>query len=188
MRKDKGFTLVEMLLVMGIIVILMSIGIAVGRYAIARSNRIQHQNAADELYRALLVFKNDNGFYPKVGNCGTCIEEEFFAEAMGYIGEKNYLEGYLGRGSFDGGTDATYYYYSDPSDSQLAIVCVSLGGIDDESQLGHYCIGDGIGYLPESAPINSKDIGNEEEDRDMVNSIRSFDQSDWVKDIGFSSN
>lgn len=188
MKKYKAFTLVEMLIVMGIIVILMAIGIAVGRYAIARSNRIQHQNAADELYRGLLNFKNDNGYYPEIGNCSSCIGEQFFAEVMGYRGTKNYLEKYISRGNFDGGTDATYYYYVDPADAQFSIVCVSLGGMDDESKLGYYCVGDGIGLLPREEPINGKQIASEDEDRDMVNVIRGFDQSDWKNDSGFASN
>lgn len=186
-RKYSAFTLVEMLIVMGIIVILMAIGISVGRYAILRANRIEHQSAADELFRTLMSFKNQEGYYPSIGSCGTCIEEQFFAEALGYKGEKHMLIEYLDENVFSGGSDATYYYYVDPADSQLALVCVSLGGIDDQNRLGYYCTGDGIGYIPYGNPLTSKVVGSELEDPYNVNVIRGLDASDWHTNEGFAS-
>ena len=49
-NKYKGFTLVEMLIVMGIIIILMVVGITAGRFAINRANDAAHRNAADQIY------------------------------------------------------------------------------------------------------------------------------------------
>ncbi|NLB12299.1 hypothetical protein GX830_02930, partial [Candidatus Dojkabacteria bacterium] len=55
-KSYKAFTFVEMLIVMGILIILMVIGIAAGRYAINRANRVAHQNAADQLYQTLQAY------------------------------------------------------------------------------------------------------------------------------------
>lgn len=172
---------------MGIIVILMAIGISAGRFALKRSSIIQHQSAVDDIYRALLNFKNEEGYYPRVGTCSSCVEEQLLAEVMGYKGEKFYLENYIDGGDFDGGTDATYYYHADPVDGQLVVVCVSLGGIDDDAGWGYYCAGDGIGFLPEGDPVNDKEIGSAEDDPSQVNVIRGMDASDWHKDDGFAS-
>lgn len=185
-KQYAAFTLVEILIVMGILLILVAVGITAGRYAILRANRIEHQAAAEELYETALRFKNDNGYYPRIGSCSSCIEEQFFAEALGYKGAKNFLEGYLEQTPFNGGTNATYYYYVEPIQAQFIIVCVSLGGIDDESNYGYFCTGDGLGFLPESDPLIGKEIGSEEDDPHSVSIIRSFDGSDWEKDIGFA--
>lgn len=186
-KKYKGFTLVEMLIVMGILVILMAVGIAVGRFVIRRATIIEHQAAVDEIYRGLLKFKQDNKEYPQIGSCYNCVDEQVLAEILGFKGENYLLENYIEEKPFNGGGDATYYYYVDPSDAQLVIVCVSLGGFDDENLLGYYCNGDGIGYLPYNQPLGNKQIPNETEDPYSVNIIRGFDASDWYKDTGFAS-
>ncbi|MGI6423502.1 MAG: type II secretion system protein [Candidatus Dojkabacteria bacterium] len=181
----KGFTLVEVLIVMGILIILIAIGIAVGRFAIQRANRVHHQDAVDQLYTALAKYKLDNKEYPRLGSCSSCIQEQFFAEALGLKGVKDILKPYYEEGVFDGGTDATYYYYVDEINAQFAIVCVSLGGIDDEAGLGFYCTGDGIGSQPPSSPLNDKNIDSES--TIDVNVVRGFDASDWKRDGGFAS-
>lgn len=185
----KGFTLIEVLIVMGILVILAAIGIGAGRYAINRADRIYHQDMADKLFEALVKYKLDYGEYPKLGSCGTCIEEQFFAEALGYKGVNAVLKPYIEDGTFDGGTDATYYYHVDPVSAQFVIVCVSLGGVDDETGRGHYCTGDGIGHEPTQNPLKVKETGSVESgDTENVNIIRGFDASDWYLDTGFAVN
>jgi prepilin-type N-terminal cleavage/methylation domain-containing protein len=185
--KYKGFTLIEVLIVMGILVILMAIGIVVGRYAIERANRIEHQDVAEKLFSSLVEYKMDNKQYPKLGTCSSCIDEQFFAEALGYKGTNFLLKGYYEE-LFEGGNDATYYYYVEPYNAQFVIVCVSLGGIDDEFNKGHFCTGDGIGILPEGDTLDTKNIGSEASgDVYNVNIIRGFDASDWYKDGGFAS-
>ena len=181
----KGFTLVEMLIVMGILIILMAVGITAGRFAIDRANRVQHQNAANNLYTALLKYKLDNGEYPRLGGCSSCIVSEFFSEALGYSGTNPVIKNYMEKGTFDGGTDATFYYHVDPYNAQFVIVCVSLGGIDDEFNKGHYCTGDGIGTEPVGNPLKDIDIGTVGDDLANVNIIRGFDASDWYLDRGF---
>ena len=185
MKRYTAFTLIEMLIVMGIIMILIGVGVAMSRWAIQRATRIEHQNAAEELYSALVKFRNEEGYFPQFGSGGTAIEEEFFAYALGYRGNNPILTPYLTEQEFVGGTDATYYYDVDDIDGQVALVCVSLGGIDDEGDKGFYCTGNGIGYLPQGGTqVTQQDI---EHDSPLAPIVRSLDDSDWVNKIGFAA-
>ncbi|MDD4381970.1 MAG: prepilin-type N-terminal cleavage/methylation domain-containing protein [Candidatus Dojkabacteria bacterium] len=184
-KKYKAFTLVELLIVMGILIILIAIGVLVGRFAIQRGQDVKHRDAARNLYAALVKYKIDNKRYPELGGL---IEEEFFAYALGFNGtpDQHILKSYLEEESgFDGGGDATYYYAVDEYDGQFVLVCVSLGGIDDENNRGFYCVGDGIGYLPESTPVTGQDIGSQESGDPLSVTVRSLDDSDWLNKEGF---
>lgn len=189
-RKYTAFTLVELLIVMGILVILIAVGILVGRYATLKSQDTRHKDAARKLYTMLLEYKNDNGSYPNLGNCSRCIREEFFARALGSTGteEEQVLKGYAGgEGGFDGGSKATYYYSVDSYDQQFVLVCVSLGGIYDEAERGYYCVGSGIGMLPEENPIPYNDVGSRSSGDPYGAVIRGLDDSDWdPRQGGFS--
>ena len=139
MKKQlKAFTLVEMLIVMGIIVILMAVGIASGRAALRNANKIEHQNAAEQIYQALQGYYADNREYPADMNVEALMGDTVLGE---YIDE------------FDGGSEAHYGYAVD-STQQEFLVCVTLGGADDESHLGVYCTGNGIGSI--NAAITEK--------------------------------
>lgn len=188
-QRYKAFTLIELIVVMGILIILMAIGIAIGRYAIQKSQDTYHKDAARNLYTALVKYKLDNKKYPELGNCGSCIEEEFFSYALGYNGtvDQHILVSYMEEETkFDGGGDATYYYAVDEYDQQFVIVCVSLGGVDDQTQRGFYCTGDGMGMLPEDSPILSSDIGSLESGDFSAISVLSLDDSDWRKKDKFT--
>ncbi len=147
-RKYSGFTLVEMLIVMGIIIILMAVGIAAGRFAIQRANDVAHQNAADQLFTAVQSYLTDEREYPTLEGL-----TNGWADALA---DGGILNEYLSIGEFRGGTDATYYYWTD---TRAALVCVSLGGFDDVDGRGYYCTGNGFGA--DGAPlINEKDVEN----------------------------
>lgn len=188
-KRYTAFTLVEMLIVMGILILLMAIGIAIGRYAIQRSQNVKHMDAARNLYSALIKYKLDHKAYPAIGTCNGCIEKEFFAYALGYNGTtSNYLlKPYSDEDSkFDGGSDATYYYAVDQDNEQAVVVCVSLGGVDDENNQGFYCTGDGIGILPEGNPITDNNIGSIKSGDPLALVVLSMDNSDWHQKDGFS--
>jgi type II secretory pathway pseudopilin PulG len=154
MRKYyKAFTLVEMLIVMGIIIILMAVGIASGRFAIRRANKIEHQNAAEQIYQALQSYYSDNREYPAQEPPETLLTTT--------------LDGYID--DFDGGSDATYYYETETT-GQIALVCVTYGGLDDINQLGAYCTGNGIGTVDEL------DINIEEKDMDYADSGTDYNE------------
>lgn len=139
MKKSfKAFTLVEMLIVMGIIIILMAVGITAGRYAINRANDVAHQNAVDNIYTALQAYYADNREYPEGG---TGAEVESFGDMTGTV-----LADYMDDGAFDGGTEATFYYEVDDLQQEV-LVCVSLfGTVGGNSRPGSfYCNGNGFG-------------------------------------------
>ena len=150
-RKYSGFTLVEMLIVMGIIIILMAVGIAAGRFAIQRANDVAHQNAADQLFTAVQSYLTDEREYPSL------VVDWSLALASGCTSSatQQCLEEYLSLGEFRGGTDATYYYWTD---EKSALVCVSLGGYGDEDGRGFYCTGNGFGATGAPAGITQKDV------------------------------
>jgi len=175
-RKEyKGFTLVEMLVVMGILVILMTMGIAAGRFAIQRANRVQHQSAADQIYQGLQAHYADFREYPSSADFGD------FASALGSGGV---LEGYVDQKGFDGGSDATYYYAVDDT-GQSALVCVTFGGLDDENDLGGYCNGNGFGVLPTSGStkVSSKELDDSEFNTQVISNAGggagAFIATDW---------
>ena len=171
---------------MGIIMILMGVGFAMSRWSIQRAGGIEHQNAAENLYSAMVKYYNKEQTFPLLGTGGTRIEEEFFAYALGYRGNNAVLLPYLSQEEFIGGSDATYYYDVDDTDGQVAIVCVSLGGIDDERDRGFYCTGNGIGFLPVTGTIRitQQDIAA---DSSMAPIVKSLDDSDWVNQEGFAA-
>jgi len=151
-RKYSGFTLVEMLIVMGIIIILMAVGITAGRFAIQRANDVAHQDAADKLFVAAQAYMTDMREYPDVKDWDVAIANDGNACA------DPCLEEYLSGGEFEGGTDATFYYWTD---TKSAVVCVSLGGIADEDDRGYYCSGNGISADGGPAGVDGKDIAPE---------------------------
>jgi len=149
MRKNlyEAFTLVEMLIVMGILIILMAVGITAGRFAINRANDVAHQNAVDQIYTGLQAYYTDNREFPVATETpGTMIV------AAGVLGD------YLDNGAFNGGTAATYSYIVS-ADQQVVLVCVSKGSTDDDKELGYYCNGNGFGSADVAGgAITSKDV------------------------------
>jgi type II secretory pathway pseudopilin PulG len=152
MRKEyKAFTLVEMLIVMGIIIILMAVGIASGRFAIRRANKIEHQNAAEQIYQALQSYYSDKREYPGKGASG---EDRLDPSELITINNTGELDEYID--DFDGGSEASYSYMVDAT-GQEVVVCVTYGGVGDANQLGMYCTGNGIGG-DVVADLDSKDL------------------------------
>lgn len=138
MRKNlyTAFTLVEMLIVMGILIILMAVGLTAGRFAINRANDIAHQSAVANVYEALQAYYADHREYPDAMN-----PQGLFSTTS------SPLYTYMDNGTFNGGTEATYHYFveSSANGKQAVLVCVSLGGKDDAKNLGYYCDGNGFG-------------------------------------------
>lgn len=149
-RLYPGFTLVEMLIVMGILIILMAVGITAGRFAINRANDVAHQNAVDKIYTAAQAYYTDNREFPTITDLEASMSESCEDASNDCIQE------YLDINEFTGGTEATYYYMVDATDQQEVLVCVSLGGAGDEKLRGFYCNGNGFGSL--SASVTSKEV------------------------------
>lgn len=177
-RHYKGFTLVEMLIVMGILAILMVLGITVGRFAIQRANRIAHQGAVNQIDQAMQAYYTVNRRYPSQSNCSTM--STLVTNKANCLGD--YIEG-----GWDGGSEASYYYATDDI-SQSFLVCVSLGGLNDELGQGFYCSGNNWGDSAASTGnVATKDV---EADSPGANDIKSFpvkgnwDGSAWTSGGG----
>lgn len=151
-RSYKAFTLIEMLIVMGILIILMAVGVAAGRFAIDRANEISHKNGATQLYQALQAYYTDNLKFPKTEMGGPA------ANFKTMLGANGVLLKYLDMGSFKGGSDATYYYFVD-GEQQSTIVCVTLGGVGDSGDKGVVCVGNGFGKIGAECGANTVTTG-----------------------------
>lgn len=145
-RTYQAFTLVEMLIVMGIIIILMGVGITAGRFAINRANDVAHQNAVDQIYQSLQAYYTDNREFPAL------------ATPSALLSEGGDLAEYSDSGAFDGGTDATYLYWVEDTQGQETMVCVSLGGEADINDRGVYCNGNSFGGDFVSGIVTEKTI------------------------------
>ena len=173
-RKYSAFTLVEMLIVMGILIILMAVGITAGRFAINRANDVAHQNAADQIYTAMQAYYTDNREFPNPGVPAPDGIQGGFGGAMAVGGV---LAEYMGDGEFTGGTDATFYYWVDEL-NQSILVCVSKGGIEDETFRGFYCTGNAFGAG--ASGITVKEVPNNDTLRHTTPGGVTFDISqDW---------
>jgi type II secretory pathway pseudopilin PulG len=183
-RSYKAFTLIEMLIVMGILIILMAVGVAAGRFAIDRANEISHKNGATQLYQALQAYYTDNLKFPEPGS-----------NFKNMLSSGGILLKYLDMGSFKGGSDATYYYFTN-KEKQSAIVCVTLGGTADSGEKGVVCVGNGfdviaadcVGTTTEGTDLNAIKKEKYEKDDDFrtkfvdLSTSSSACVSDWNSD------
>ncbi len=151
-KKYSGFTLVEMLIVMGIIIILTVVGITAGRFAINRANDVAHRNAVDQVYTSLQAYYTDEREYPFNG-VGDSACDGAMCSLKELVGDQDMvglLVPYIDANSFDGGTTATYYYgVGGDAGNQATLVCVTLRGPAIENKThpdgAVYCAGNGIG-------------------------------------------
>jgi type II secretory pathway pseudopilin PulG len=136
-KRYTAFTLVEMLIVMGIIIILMAIGIASGRFAIQRANKIEHQNAAKQIYQGLQSYYTEHREFPPLYlPDGTPNHPSILLESYDFLDE--FID------DFQGGSEASYGYLVDDT-GQLALICVTYGGMQDQNMQGLFCTGNAIG-------------------------------------------
>ncbi len=146
-RVYKAFTLVEMLVVMGILIILMVVGIAAGSFALNRASDVAHRNGADQIYEGLQAYYVDHRSYPAAKECGDTKTEPCTPAKL--MVEEDKLGEYMELGSFNGGSGATYMYFvGGANDDQAVLVCVTMRGIWDinvERDDGAvYCAGNGF--------------------------------------------
>lgn len=183
----KAFTLIEMLIVMGIIIILMVVGVSAARFAINRANDIAHQNAVTQIFQSLMAYYTDNRKYPDPQNPQTLIGTPGNTSAP--------LNKYMDEGSFKGGTPASYVYMVDDL-RQSVLICVTLGGIDDETGRGIFCDGNAFGNPDLTTPTSGTNFtkkGNLDPtiDETAYNAILGYadGSSDWYGDAtGWSQN
>ncbi len=149
-KKYASFTLVEMLIVMGIIIILMVVGITAGRFAINRANDVAHRNAADQIYTSLQAYYTDFREYPSENSESICRDGCTIASLVGSEDSPGELVPYIDEASFNGGSNASYFYgVGGDGGNQAVLVCVTLrGNAPDNNQKDNgeiYCNGNGFG-------------------------------------------
>jgi type II secretory pathway pseudopilin PulG len=144
-----AFTLVEMLVVMGILIILMVIGIAAGSFALNRASDVAHRNAADQLYEGLQAYYVDHMNYPKPTDCKDESGASVTCTPASLMTDPDILGEYMDLGAFNGGSGATYMYFvGGPNDDQAVLVCVTMRGdwptnvARDDGAV--YCAGNGF--------------------------------------------
>jgi prepilin-type N-terminal cleavage/methylation domain-containing protein len=173
--KKKGFTLVEMLIVMAILIILMGIGVFGGRALINRANRISHTNAVQQLNKAALQYYGDKG---SVFPTGTTKPTP--AQLVDGINGNTYLSTYLE--DFDGGSDATYYYYIS-EDKTKVLFCVTNGGLSTSDAVDAVlCEGNAFGDEGTSTLAKVNAIEDDVDRTAIIDTILGtdyFTQSDW---------
>ena len=145
-RTYGAFTLIEMLVVMGILIILMVLGIAAGSFALNRASDVAHRNGADQLYEGLQAYYVDNMRYPKVGDC---FGETETCTPANLMTDPDMLGEYMDLGAFNGGSGATYtYFVGGANDDQAVLVCVTMRGVYETNQAredgAYYCAGNGF--------------------------------------------
>ncbi len=165
-KKYSGFTLVEMLIVMGIIIILTVVGITAGRFAINRANDVAHRNAVDQVYTSLQAYYTDKRRYPvnsvEDSACAAAICS--LKELVGDQDTVGYLVPYIDANSFDGGTTASYFYgVGGDGGNQAVLICVTLRGLSEDNY-DHpdgavYCAGNGIGAVDPAIQFENGNSG-----------------------------
>jgi len=82
-RSNKGFSLIELLVVLGIMAVLTGLIAFNFNAARSRSRDLQRKNDLKELRTALELYKNDNQQYPNVADYDALVS---LLDANGYIG------------------------------------------------------------------------------------------------------
>lgn len=78
MRKEQGFTLIELILVMALVGILAVVGLGAYTQATMKSRDTQRKNDLNQIAKGLEAFNNDIGRYPMIDAFGemTCPQDE----------------------------------------------------------------------------------------------------------------
>ena len=120
-KLQRGFTLIEMLVVIAIISILIGIGINTFTIAQQKARDVRRKADLRQLQTALELFKQDKGQYPgSFETLGDATKNISLNQTWPAIGSSlNTLlvnQGYLGQPLTDPKNDTTYYYTYSPTD------------------------------------------------------------------------
>ena len=185
-KRYTAFTLIEMLVVMGILIILMVVGIAAGRFALFRAADVAHRNAADQLFQGLQAYFVDHGSYPRIDSCGFYEaggEEHEVCNPAKLMCQSDKLKPFMDIGAFNGGSDATFFYFTGGDNyNQAALICVSMRGLHDtnkeHSEGAYYCSGNAFSVGP-LLYRSSTDFLFEEIDRSLIE--RDDEDELWIE-------
>ncbi|MDY0097463.1 MAG: hypothetical protein RBS01_03890 [Candidatus Dojkabacteria bacterium] len=122
-------------------------------------NEVRLQNSADEIYTTISSYLTDEREYPLLTQEN--FKDAFKKDCIESISQPCLSEYYQYEELFLT-KEATYYYWTN-SNRDVALVCVSLGGLRDEEKEGFYCTG--TGFANEEEPgisITEKEMENKE--------------------------
>jgi len=139
-----GFTLIEMVVVMGILILLMAIGIGAGRLALNNAADTAHQASVKQIYEAAMAYYSTKGSFPSLLTGTGCTTSGASTLPCLVTNSAGPLFPYIE--SFDGGNDTTYYYMTDTNE-QYVLICALIGGQDTANARGAVCEGNGFGIL-----------------------------------------
>jgi prepilin-type N-terminal cleavage/methylation domain-containing protein len=144
-KKNGGFTLVELLIVMAIIAVLVGLAIAGITYANMQSRNNQRLAALNNVDRALVAFYDENRYFPSSnGNTFDNVLED-------------HIEDYM-EGSWESPASTVFYYRTDARNI-VYIVCVSLEELGGNRS--YTCKGSGLGTPNGNWPQDSDEINCE---------------------------
>jgi prepilin-type N-terminal cleavage/methylation domain-containing protein len=167
-KKMRGFTLVELLVVMAILAVLIALSIAGLGYAMRRSRNVSRLAAVENIVVAMESFYTDNQNYPDTPAAGQTGFRALFGPDQGSgFTLQEYLEG-----TFDAPPESHFYVLSD---GQLYTACVNQetwGGTWDWS-----CQGTGVGAagfpVREPTPVDTNILGG-------AGNCGEWDGEDWI--------
>ncbi len=91
-RNNRGFTLLEVLVTVGIILILIGIAVPTVRTVKQHSLQVKTTNEIVQLDTALLAFFNDNGYFPASGQMLASLDNKYFEFDPSRISGSQYLD------------------------------------------------------------------------------------------------
>ena len=145
-------------------------------------NKIRLRNSADEIYTTIISYVADEREYPLLTSEN--FKEAFKKDCIESISQPCLSEYY----QYDElllVEEATYYYWTN-SNRQVALVCISLGGLRDKEKEGFYCTGNGFSNEEEPGRnITEKEIKNKE-GYSTPNGTTGWDvEMDWSDNVMF---
>jgi len=164
-REYKGFTLVEMVVVMGVLIILMGVGIVGTRAYLDNANATKIRSTVSEIYKASASWKQTHGTYPIPRSTKTRTDSGAQVTALSQLFTQNtLLKSYFPNGLDLGSAPYTFMYMTDTSGNYV-LICAALGGnlsstdVTNVLSKGIYCDGDGFRQSSlVSASFNTKEV------------------------------
>lgn len=140
-KNMRGFTLVELLVVMAILSVLIALSIAGLGYAMRRSRNIARQAALENMVVGLEAYYTDNQDYPEQPSDSAGFQD-LFGPTTSEIIEFD-LQPYL-EDTWDAPPES-YFYYQTPDEDQIYTVCVNQEVWSGNQT--YVCSGTGVGNV-----------------------------------------
>ena len=161
--QNRGFSIIELVVVAGIIIILVSLLLAGIRAALDNGKKVQCQSQMRQLYLAITMYANDNGrIFPNIDNDNPAGAANGFMHYLGsYLDNPKPLIYQCSNASSAAATDS-YYYYNDLFNTNKPASLEKLSGtlgdpiskIDIFSCRSGFKNGTPVSFFPHSKGVN----------------------------------